>query len=68
MSFGKVISGILVTLVVVGVLKGLGDVESFTGDNIGDILLSIINGISDLTIKLVPTIIDTASKLLDQIL
>lgn len=68
MSFGKVISGILVTLVVIGVLKGLGDVESFTGDNIGDILLSIINGISDLTIKLVPTIIDTASKLLDQIL
>lgn len=65
MSFGRVVGWILGSLVLVGVLKGLGDVESFDGSSLGDVALSIVNGVSDLTIKLIPTIFDAINNIID---
>lgn len=53
-TIGQYILGILGILVLIGVVKGLGD-SNLGGDGIADVALSVINGVADLTIQLVPT-------------
>lgn len=60
-TIGQYIGGIIGILVLIGVVKGLGD-SDLTGDGIGDIALSVINGVADLTIQLVPTTLDAISN------
>lgn len=61
-TIGQYIGGIIGVLVLIGVIKGLGD-SDLTGDGVGDVALSVINGVADLTIQLVPTALDAISSL-----
>lgn len=60
-TIGQYIGGIIGVLVLIGVIKGLGD-SDLTGDGVGDVALSVINGVADLTIQLVPTALDAISS------
>ena len=63
MNNGKIIGGIVGTLVLVGVLKGMGDAEMEEGFSIVELASAIIDGIADLTIYLIPTIIEAIGNL-----
>lgn len=56
-TIGQYIGGAIGILVLIGVIKGLGD-SDLGGDGVGDVALSVINGVADLTIQLVPTTLD----------
>ncbi|HZK32100.1 MAG TPA: hypothetical protein VFC72_04220 [Corynebacterium sp.] len=60
-TIGQYLGGIIGVLILIGVIKGLGD-SDLTGDGVGDIALSVINGVADLTIQLVPTTLDAISS------
>lgn len=60
-TIGQYLGGIIGALILIGVIKGLGD-SDLTGDGVGDIALSVINGVADLTIQLVPTTLDAISS------
>lgn len=62
-SFKNFVGGVLSFLVIVGIIKGLGASDLTGGDSIGDIALHIINGVADLTVLLIPTVIDAISSL-----
>lgn len=64
----KIIGYILGGLVVIGMLKGAGQVDLSGGQqSLGDAAMAIINGVADVTIRLIPTVIDAISGLTGQL-
>lgn len=59
----RIITGTLGALVTVGVFKGLNG-SDLGGADLGQILSSIVDGVADLTIYLVPTVWDAISGVL----
>lgn len=57
------IGGLISLLVGVGILKGLGESNIGEGADLGEIASSIINGVADLTIRIIPTIIDALGSI-----
>lgn len=51
----KLVSGTLGSLVALGVFKGLNE-SDLGGADLGQILSSVVDGVADLTIYLVPTL------------
>lgn len=62
-SIGKIIGGIATVLVVIGVMKGLGDANMENGFSIIELAGAIINGVADLTIFLIPTALDAIENI-----
>lgn len=62
-SISKIVGGIVGTLVLVGVLKGMGDAEMEGGFSVVELASSIVDGIADLTIYLIPTVIEAIGNL-----
>lgn len=60
-TVGKVIGGVVLFLVVIGVLKGAGEADFTGGQSIAEIAGTIINAVADLTVMLIPTIIGAVS-------
>lgn len=56
-GFGKTLSSIFGVLVTIGVFKGINQSDA-TADGVAGVATSIIDGVADLTIRLIPTLID----------
>lgn len=64
----RIIGYIFGGLVVIGMLKGAGQVDLSGGQqSLGDAAMAIINGVADVTIRLIPTVIDAITGLTDQL-
>lgn len=67
----KYVGYILGALVLIGVLKGLGDADLSQSaslvDKAGDIAAAVIDGVADLTIRLIPTVIDAVTSIANQL-
>lgn len=63
----RIILWALVAWVAIGVVKGSIDLGSADVDSIVDALLTVFNGIADVTIKLIPKGIDLVTGVIDQI-
>lgn len=64
----KIIGYVFGALVVIGILKGAGQVDLSGGQqSLGDAAMAIINGVADMTIKLIPTVLDAISGVADQL-
>lgn len=67
----KYVGYALGALVLIGILKGFGDADlsqsATLAEKAGDLAMAVIDGVADLTIRLIPTIIDAVSGAADQI-
>lgn len=61
-AISKIFGTIVSILVVIGVVKGIGEADMPDGFDLQTLLASIINGIADLTIFLIPQIIQAVSN------
>ena len=60
-SIGQLVSGVLGVLVLIGVVKGLNATD-MGGADLGELMGAIINGVADLTIYLIPNLIEALSS------
>lgn len=61
-AISKILGTIVSILVVIGVVKGIGEADMPDGFDLQTLLTSIINGIADLTVFLIPQIIQAISN------
>lgn len=64
----KIVGIVLGALIVIGLIKGSGSIDFAEGQNaVVEIASSLLGGIRDMTLYLIPTLIDQAKNLIDQI-
>lgn len=61
-TISKVVGTIFTILVAVGVIKGIGDADMPEGFDLQTLLTSIINGVADLTVFLIPQILEAINN------
>ncbi|MDN5759034.1 MAG: hypothetical protein L0H59_10950 [Tomitella sp.] len=64
----KIIGYAIGALIVIGLFKGAGSIDFGEGKNaVIEIAGSLLSGVRDMTVYLIPTIVEQAKNLIDQI-